>query len=51
MNVTKKIYTLLQDILMKMSALMAERCNSLPLSLSRVVNIVYSCFIIMYCCT
>ena len=53
MNLTNKIknnknYALLEDILMKMSALMAEKkCNSL----SHVVNIVYSCFIIMYCCT
>jgi len=30
---------------MKMSALMAEKCNTL----SRVVNIVYGCFVIMYC--
>ena len=28
-----------------MSALMAEKCNSL----SHFVNIVYSCFLIMYC--
>ena len=37
---------------MKMSALMAEKKN-VTLSLSHVVNIVYtcSCFIIMYCCT
>ena len=34
-----------------MSALMAEKCNSLSLSLSHFVNIVYSCFLIMpYCC-
>ena len=32
---------------MKMSALMAKKCNSL--SLSYFVNIVYSCFFIMYC--
>ena len=30
---------------MKMSTLMAERCNSL----SQFVDIVYSCFLIMYC--
>ena len=30
---------------MKMSALMAEQCNSL----SHFVNIDYSCFLIMYC--
>ena len=30
---------------MKMSALMAEKCNSL----SHFVDIVYSCFLIMYC--
>ena len=30
---------------MKMSALMAEQCNSL----SHFVNIYYSCFLIMYC--
>ena len=30
---------------MKMSALMAEKCNSL----SHFVNIVYNCFLIMYC--
>ena len=30
---------------MKMSALLAEKCNSL----SHFVNIVYSCFRIMYC--
>ena len=30
---------------MKMSALMNEKCNSL----SHFVNIVYSCFLIMYC--
>ena len=30
---------------MKMSALLAEHCNSL----SHFVNIVYNCFLIMYC--
>ena len=30
---------------MKMSALLAEKCNSL----SHFVDIVYSCFLIMYC--
>ena len=30
---------------MNMSALLAEKCNSL----SHFVNIVYSCFLIMYC--
>ena len=30
-----------------MFVLMAEKCNSLSL----VVNIVYNCFVIMYCCT
>ena len=30
---------------MKMSALMAEKCNSL----SQFVDIVYNCFLIMYC--
>ena len=30
---------------MKMSALLAEKCNSL----SQFVDIVYSCFLIMYC--
>ena len=30
-----------------MSALMAEKCNSL----SHVVNIVYNCCVIIYCCT
>ena len=30
---------------MKMSTLMAEKCNSL----SHFVDIVYSCFLIMYC--
>ena len=30
---------------MKMSAVMAEQCNSL----SHFVNIVYNCFLIMYC--
>ena len=38
---------------MKMSALLAEKCNSLSLSLSlplsHFVNSVYSCFRIMYC--
>ena len=32
-----------------MSALMAEKCNSL--SLSHVVNIVYNCCVIIYGCT
>ena len=36
-----------------MSALLAEKCNSLSLSLSlslsQFVNIVYNCFLIMYC--
>ena len=30
---------------MKMSAIMAEKCNSL----SHFVDIVYNCFLIMYC--
>ena len=30
---------------MKMSALLAEKCNSL----SQFVDIVYSCFLLMYC--
>ena len=36
---------------MKMSALLAEKCISLSLSLSlsHFVNIVYNCFRIMYC--
>ena len=49
MNLTNKSkiknFAPLSDISMKMSALLAEKCNSL----SHFVDIVYNCFLIMYC--
>ena len=68
-HIWKKNYAHLLDLLIKMSALMAVKCNSLSLmlyvipdmrqkiisimlkvSVNKEEEILYSCFVIMYCC-